>query len=215
MRSSRSANIRGEKAAWSLDTSPHVGPVRDAVRNWVCGAAPAPGLLLHGSPGTGKTGLVVGILREIVGSGLGDPGRWDYCNTERVLQRAERNGEFPPFAPVWYEWWPSLLRRFAESVKEDDPDGESRFSFSQLQREMARHVRVLALDDFDIPSATPFREEVMVWVLDEFLGGGKRLIVTTNRAEPEELLASIGERATSRLLGSSFVRVHTGTRDMR
>lgn len=197
------ANIRGAKATWSFDTSSASEDAVILVRNWAK-LPTAPGLLLYGRAGLGKTGLAVSALREIIGAGFGEQGRWDYVTLSKVVQAVEVHGDRQPLAPVWFDWWPGLVRRFGEAAR---GNGEEAESYGQLQQEFERHVRIAALDDFDIASATPFREELMVWFLDEFTDYGRNLIVTINKRSPEELMEFIGERATDRLFSKRFLQV--------
>lgn len=96
-------------------------------------------------------------------------------------------------APVHFASWRALTFQYS---RERWSTGES------ILDVLADRVDVLAIDDLDVGTMTPWKEEVLLNVLQRPVGG-RRLIVTGN-VPPNNLVERFGERCADRLLDPSL-----------
>lgn len=146
-------------------------------------------LLLVGPPGSGKTGLAVGIVHELAGHGV----RGRFASVAELLwgirSRFNRDGSY-------------LRTTDGDLAREDAPTYE------------AIHVQspVLVLDDLMKANASAWvQENIFRWV-DQRLHEGRSTVITLNES-PEQVAHAFGEAVMSRL--QMFERVVVSGDDLR
>jgi hypothetical protein len=146
-------------------------------------------LALHGSFGTGKTGVGSCALRALAVEGVGSTFYWNMV-TGPILRAQVEAGEAAKLpSPCWYESWSRLLSLH----RRERWDEESWFSH------LEERVGVLMLDDVGVDAGTPFRESFFLrhleWAVDR---PGRALVVTIN-ADPEDWEVALGQRVADRV----------------
>lgn len=169
-------------------------PIPQGVLDWLADESPErKSLVLCGEPGRGKTGLGIGVLREMARRNIGRTFRWNMA-TSPTLQAKIDAGTFKQthLAPCWFERWPRLLA-LQKRTKWDEESW-----FENLEEDTA----LLMLDDIGVDVGTPFRESFLLrhleWAEDK---RGRALILTFN-TEPMAWKTSFGERTFDRLTES-------------
>lgn len=187
-----------ETSHWSFATHPLQSDVTRWLRTWSDLERPSPcGIFVWGEAGTGKTGLAIASLRVCVERGDGDTGLWN------IMALSRTRGMYVPgrLAPAHFSSWRSLIARLQREMRRSGEDG---FSDALDER-----VDVLAVDDLDVGSMSPWKEEVLLHLLRRPTEG-RRLILTGN-VPPSALAERFGERCADRLLDPdlfTLVAVH-------
>src|SRR5216684_8516925 len=97
-------------------------------------------LVMYGRPGRGKTGLGLGLLRELAARGVGSMFAWNIVTSPQLRARVA-SGEYPEKpSPCWFERWSRLLA-LQKRTKWDEEGW-----FEQLEE----RVTVLMLDDVGV-----------------------------------------------------------------
>lgn len=200
------ANFVGERRDWSFGTFPDQRCFRlEMVKKWATAPLSSPpGLLLFGKAGTGKTGLAVCAARFRVMAGDGEEKWWSRSADPKILEACGRGELRRRPAPVFFQWWPSMVDRLSKSMQSSGDD-DDRPTFDVLIEEVRQRVTLLVLDDVDVGHPTPFREMALLTLLG-LADEGMRLVVTLNR-QPGELVPVLGERVVDRLMGKRFLKV--------
>lgn len=206
------ANILGKKRGWTFELHPGVPTQTAAVKNWVRNSEKVPrGLLLFGNAGTGKSGLGISALREMIEKGVGSSYYWLLTSGKKTIREVEAGEMRRRPAPVMFESWSSLIRRLQHAMagKDDDPVTEY-----ELIREYQDRCSCLMLDDIDVGALTPFREALLLVFLAWVEESDRRLILTMNRA-PEDAASHLGERVIDRITGTDFLKVKMSGASLR
>lgn len=186
-------SIPPETSHWSFATHPLQSDVTQWLNTWSDLEHPRPcGVFIWGEAGTGKTGLAIASLRACTERGDGDTGIWNIMTLGRTSGR---------LAPVHFTSWRSLIARFQREMRRFDGEG---FADALDER-----VNVLAVDDLDVGSMSPWKEEILLHLLRRPTEG-RRLILTGN-VPPSALAERFGERCADRLLDPdlfTLVAVH-------
>ena len=153
-----------------------------------------PGLILF-SPesGTGKSTLMVALLRALAEAGVGDRFTW---NVGPEPEEDREGCEVPMPYPVSYQFWPRLAEGFNRNDFDRDP------WLTTIDR-----LSAVGLDEVTVlGEATErrvrFLQAHLEWV---DLKPGRSLIVTTN-AQPEQWLGKFGEYCSDRMLDARLFR---------
>ena len=207
---------------WSWNTVAHEPrtPAHKAaglLRLWSEGESSIPGILLHGGAGLGKTGMAVAIVNDAAGRGDGATWAWNVVTAPRVLAMVA-SGDFRrrPAPASFYRWrdLKSLLDR--AKVGSTPWDETPTLTAEKVLREIEDRCVVLAVDDIDVDTLTPWKEEILLRLL-ELPVSGCRVVVTTNAdpASPDGI-ARLGERVVDRLLDpQTFARFHLTGNSLR
>lgn len=199
--------------AWSWDTIQHAdrSPItRDAVtilRTWSMSPKSSClyGILLHGGAGLGKTGIAVSVIRDAAERPDGARGVWNLVTAPKVLE-AVGAGDFRPRpAPAMFYRWRDLKSLLDRAKVGQTPwDEMPPLTAEKVLREIEDRCVVVALDDIDVDTLTPWKEEILLRLLDLPLRG-TRVVITTNAnpASPEGI-ARLGERVVDRLLDAQL-----------
>ena len=201
----------GVPYAWSWDTIIHpegssAARAAAILRTWSRQPAPIRGILLHGGAGLGKTGIAVSIIRDAVMRQDGARWVWNLTTAPKVLAAVEA-GDFRrrPAPATFYRWrdLKSLLDR-AKIGQTPWDDEMPPLTAEKVLRELEERCSVLALDDIDVDTLTPWKEEILLRLLDLPLQG-TRVVITTN-ADPTspDGVARLGERVVDRLMDPSL-----------
>lgn len=198
------ANILGKRRGWTFDSHPGPATQTHLVKQWARSSETASrGLLLFGNAGTGKTGLGVAALREMVAKGDGSAYYWMLASSEKTLADVKAGDMRRRPAPVAYESWSSMIRRFQHAATGREADDVSEYD---LIREYGERCSCLMLDDIDVGQMTPFREAILLVFLAWVEESDRRLILTMNRG-PAEAASVLGDRVVDRITGSDFLKV--------
>ncbi len=104
-----------------------------------------------------------------------------------------------------YIYLPTFLEDLRESYDDKDPD------FEQVLF-MVKSCKLLIIDDIGTEKVTEWVRERLVSIINTRAGAGLATIYTSNLS-PEELLEKLGDRISSRVLGSSqAVKINGGDR---
>lgn len=196
---------------WAWESAPHP-PGSDSARAasllrlWsaAAGSDAVPGVVLCGGAGLGKTGIAQMVVRDAALRGDGDPAHWVYAASPRV-RAAVASGDFRRRpAPAEFRRWRDLKSLLDRAKAGQLPWEEAPpLTAEKVLREVEERCAVLALDDVDVDAATPWKEEVLLRLL-ELPRVGRRLVLTMNvdPAAPEGV-ARLGERVVDRLMDPS------------
>lgn len=201
---------------WTWETAPFTdGTVSrraaDTIRAWSDSVAPrVRGVLLHGGAGLGKTGIAACVVRDAAARRVGAGGLW-YLATSPKVAAAVAAGEFRrrPAPATFYRW--RDLKSLLDRAKVDRAPWEETppLTAEKVLEEIEDRCQVLALDDVDVDALTPWKEEVMLRLL-ETPARGRRLVVTMN-VDPATSagISKLGERVVDRLMDPQlFGRFH-------
>lgn len=198
---------------WALALSPTLlAPVAD----WASRQTQPLGLVLFGSPGTGKTVQMTHALRGCIEAGVGRAWDWDVATDPRVQSAIAAGRLRRRFPPVWRTDWVGFRDLFLRiRSRRELTDDREPWTESECRAELEQVVSVFGVDDFDLEQPLPrWMEALGVWVAERPLYG-QRIILVVN-AQPETWSSVLGERVADRLLDSSrFVVVDTGTTSRR
>lgn len=202
--------------AWDWVTARHVaGSTADAaslvLQQWCFSRAPkVHGVLLHGGAGLGKTGLACCVVKDLAARGVGSRALWHLVTSTRTTEAVAR-GDFRarPAPAMFYRWrdMKSLLDR--AKVDSTPWDENPPLTAEKVLEEIEDRCEALALDDVDVDVLTPWKEEVLLRLL-ELPNRQKRLVVTMNVSPASDAgVQRLGERVVDRLLDPSlFARFH-------
>ena len=206
------ANILGKKRDWTFESHPGPATQTHLVRKWVNAPKTAPrGLLLFGNSGTGKSGLGIAALRDMIEKGVGSEYYWMLTSGRKTIGDVEAGHMRRRPAPVMYDSWASFIRRLQHAMAGRDDDAETEY---ELIREYSDRCTCLMLDDIDVGQLTPFREALLLVFLAWTEESDRRLILTMNR-EPEDAAPFLGERVIDRITGSDFLKVKMSGASLR
>ncbi len=198
------ANILGKKRGWTFELHPGVPSHVEAVKNWVRNPDDVPrGLLLFGNAGTGKSGLGIAALREMIEKDFGSAYYWMLTAGAKTLMDVKEGDMRRRPAPVTYESWSSMIRRFQNAAVGRGADDVTEY---EMIREYGDRCSCLMLDDIDVGQMTPFREAILLVFLAWVEESDRRLIVTMNRT-PEDAASVLGDRVVDRITGRDFLKV--------
>jgi DNA replication protein DnaC len=147
------------------------------------------GLVLHGAPGSGKTGLGVCALFRLASAGVGSMFHWNMVTAPGVRETVKSGEEKQRPSPVWFERWPRLLARHRGARWDEDE------WFEQLEG-----VTVLMLDDVGVDAGTPYRESFLLRHVEWAEDRADRALVLTLNDPPEEWDTALGQRVADRLV---------------
>ena len=175
------------------------------IEEWVVKERPPVlGVVLHGGAGLGKTGMACAAVRAAAARRVGSNAAWISVTAPRVVE-AVRVGDFRrrPAPAQFFRW--RDLKALLDAAKmgrlpwEEAPP----LTADKILTEIEERCAVVALDDVDVDVLTPWKEEVLLRLLELPLRGC-RLILTGN-ADPAASagLARLGERVCDRLLDSA------------
>ena len=214
--SERRVDVSGVPYTWGWSTSPHSAEApADETRRATSGetathllqrwsVTPTPpvlGVLLHGGAGLGKTGMACCLVRDAATRAVGESWAWSIVTSPKIVE-ATLAGDFRrrPAPASFYRWrdLKSLLDRCktGQTPWDENPP----LTAEKVLDEIEDRCRVLALDDVDVDALTPWKEEILLRLLDLPLRGC-RVIVTMNAnpASPEGI-TRLGERVVDRLM---------------
>jgi len=202
------AGIIGSLSKLSFVNFPISSSALSKVANWA-GDYTSPhlaknGLLLHGKTGTGKTGLAIGAARHRIENGHGADYYWMLTAGQNMIDAVKRREMRKRYAPISFEWWPDTVRKFRNAARTDGSDSDSKPDEYQLLDEIRERAELFVFDDIDVGEPTPFREQLMLSMLEIFRD--RRIILTMNR-EPAEAMQHLGERVIDRITSDSFLTI--------
>ena len=188
------------------------------LRDW--GRAPAPGrwgLLLHGAPGLGKTVAACCMIRDAAERRVGSAGAWVMVTAPRTQEAVVAGAFRQRPAPAQFYRWRDLKARLDAAKTGALPWAEEPpLTADKLLGEIEGRCAVLVLDDVDVDAHTPWKEEVLLRLLEIPLRG-RRLILTTNLLQDRmQARDRLGERVVDRLMDPSvFARVQFSGESLR
>lgn len=183
----------------SFSTMDNTWEHRGWLNTWAGEFSPR-GVVLVGPPGTGKTGLMCAVLRKCAEQGLGSPGWWGLVTNPRLMRNVEARQTPVQEAPVWFERWMDLRARLLRRPEVETL--ESYKSHEEIMEDIASHVELLGLDDIDTDRFTPWKQEVLMLLVERPMNG-KQIILTTN-VECEDWLEYFGEKVADRLMDRGY-----------
>lgn len=186
-------NAPEQMAEYSLESFSKLRQIPTEVTTWLdFEKNPTSSLILSGIMGRGKTGLGIGILRELARRGVGDRFEWNLSTGPLLLKKIAAGEVEQEPSPVWFVRWQRLL------AQERRQKLEEAGWFDLLDE----NVTVLMIDDIGVETGTSFREGLLLqhleWVEDK---KGRTLILTVN-INPSEWQRLLGVRITDRLMES-------------
>lgn len=198
-------------ASWaSMRKSESVEKAGTMLQKWSMGQGHLRGVLLHGGAGIGKTGMTCSIIREAAEAGTGRMWAWNLATAPKVVA-AVISGDFRrrPAPAIFYRWrdLKSLLDR--AKVGQTPWDEMPPLTAEKVLQEIDDRCSVLALDDIDVDALTPWKEEILLRLLDLPLSGCRVIITMNANPASQEGIARLGERIVDRLMDPQlFVRFH-------
>ena len=206
-------NVPALMRDWSFATfpsallaEPSILSAYETVRAWAETATPrCRGLVLTGSPGCGKTGLIVSALQARASAGDGDHAAWNDV-THPNVRRLVREGARPRLAPCWFSSWEEMAALLHYAMQSGDRqlyhDESPRLSLWKVWGQINARVSLLALDECDVDRLSPLKEQRLLdWTMRP--KEGERLLMTLNHPlDSKRSLARLGERVTDRLFDS-------------
>ena len=179
------AGLPARFAGWDFATHPRKDWVHRSMYTWAAKVnPPVPGIVLCGAPGTGKTGLMVSALQELI---LRTPkAEWGELLAPGYRVSVARGQTLRRPGTIFFQPFSALFVR----------DNADQWVAALEQ------VDTLGLDDADVINMTAWREG-MLKRLVERVNEGKRTILTLNN-EPQHLVGALGERVVDRLCERSL-----------
>lgn len=144
-------------------------------------------VILHGTQGSGKTGLGVCALQMFARQRVGSLFQWNVLTAERATPVEKDEQVFP--APCWFERWSAILARNRRA------DWDEVGWFDALD-----DVTVLMLDDIGSETGTEFRQSLMLRHLEWAEDKKERMLILTLNTAPPQWEKVLGERVADRLL---------------
>lgn len=175
------------------------------LRDWVRAPVPARwGLLLHGSPGLGKTVAACCVVRDAAERRVGSAGAWTVVTSPRVEEAIAAGAFRRRPAPAQFCRWRDLKALLDAAKTGALPwSEEPPLTAEKVLGEIEGRCVVLALDDIDVDAHTPWKEEVLLRLLEIPLRRA-RLVLTTNLLQDlGRARDRLGERVVDRLMDSS------------
>lgn len=202
-------------ASWEWVTAPPAtsetaSQAREVLRRWSSQASRVCGVVLHGGAGLGKTGVASCIVRDAAIRQVGARGWWSLATSPAALVGVAA-GEFRRRpAPASFYRWRDLKSLLDRAKAGSTPWDESPpLTAEKVLREVEGRCVVLALDDVDVDAPTPWKEEVLLRLL-ELPSSGARLVLTLNvNPAAADGITKLGERVVDRLMDPAlFARFH-------
>lgn len=184
-------NAPEQMEEYSLESFSKLRPIPDEITQWLQDFEKnRTSLILSGNIGRGKTGLGIGLLRELARRGAGDRFEWNLSTGPLLLKKIAAGEVEQEPSPIWFIRWQRLLAQ--ERRQKLDENGW----FDTLDE----NVTVLMIDDIGVETGTEFREGLLLqhleWVEDK---KGRTLILTVN-INPTEWPRRLGVRIADRLI---------------
>jgi len=160
-------------------------------------------VVLHGTQGSGKTGLGVCALSTFARQGVGSLFQWNVLTAERTTPVEKDEQVFP--SPCWFERWSSILARNRKT------DWDEVGWFESLD-----DVTVLMLDDVGVETGTPYREALLLRHLEWAEDDDRRMLILTLNDPPSKWPKVVGERVADRMIEQRrFLAVHVPGESLR
>jgi len=197
----------GVPQPWSWATTPpgEATKIAEHVREWLLDVEPLVyGILLHGPSGLGKTGIAIAAVRDAALARVGSNAAWMIATHPRVVADVASGNFRPRPAPAQFYRWTTLKARLDAAVMgragfvEEPP-----LDADKILREIEERCAVIALDDIDVGAETPWKEEILLRLLELPARRQARMLITCNYPPRSDAgLARLGERIADRLLDS-------------
>jgi len=179
-------------------------------RHWAQTPTAAPGVVLHGLPGRGKSALAATLLVDLVAAAYRTqhpdvmvPEPMEFSNRQwRALLDAYHDEGRPYYEAdttpcVYFESWRHMVEIMMTWGRDEQDGYPTAKQERQALWQRVNHSHAMVLDDVELVE-TAFRENCLLQILEHVEAHRKRLIVTTN-LDPSQWVSKLGERAATRL----------------
>lgn len=204
------ANLSGPRASWTFDSFPmKETDTYERIKVWATNSLVYHkfyGLLLYGKAGAGKTGLAVSAARARIDGGAGSAYHWSTTANVGMKSAVERGESRKRYAPIYFEWWVDTVRKFRKAALSTGHDPESEPDEYTLLAEIQERAELFVFDDIDVGDPTPFKEQLLLTLINQFIEQKRNIVLTMNRS-PVEAVEYLGERIVDRITGKDFLKI--------